>query len=73
MKLDRKTLIKISSMPDKALFSCVSLFLGSVGITLSRSLMTRENAAALREVLLSLDERDIARIGEICAIFKKRR
>lgn len=72
MKIDKKTINTLLSLPDDKLWSAVRLFASSSGISLGRNAASPSDMAKLRNTLSNLTEADISRAGELIKNYKKR-
>ena len=73
MKIDKKTINTLCSMPDDKLWATVRLFASSSGIALAPRPASPRDMAKLRRCLSQLTEADISRAGEIMRNFKNQR
>ena len=73
MKIDKKTINTLCSMPDDKLWAAVRLFASSSGISLAPRPASPRDMAKLRHALNQLTEADISRACEIMKNFKNQR
>lgn len=65
MKIDKKSLDALSSLPDDQLIGMLRLFGGNAGIELKNKTFSHEEVEKLRNALRSLSENDVSRALEI--------
>lgn len=70
MKIDKKALDMISSLPDEQFIAMLRLVTGNAGISLKAKSFTHEDAERLRSTLRSLSESDVDRAMEIYEHYK---
>ena len=71
MKLDKKTLDKLSALPDDSLWQLIVAIGNSSGIDLSKVKVRPEEMSKLRYAMGTLTDDDIGRASEILSSAKK--
>ena len=71
MKIDKKTLDKLSSLPDDSLWQLIVTIGNASGIDLSEVMVRPEEMSKLRYAMGTLTDEDIGRASEILNSAKK--
>lgn len=70
MKLDKKTVVMLSEMPDDRLWRTLKMFAAGMGLELPERKRSHIRYDALRYALSGITETDIARANEIADSYK---
>lgn len=70
MKIDKKTLDMLSSLPDDKLWQVLNVIASSSGISLGAPPNDKEQIARLREAMGSVTENDLDRAEQIVDIYR---
>ena len=70
MKIDRKRINTLCSMPDGRMWSTVKFFASANGIDVSRKRVGTDDIRNMKRALSSLDDGDIERINRFLDIMK---
>lgn len=70
MKLDKKTLDLLSSLPDDKLWQMMRLVSASAGAALPEKMPDAKKMAGLRAALSDVSEGDLDRAAELIGIYK---
>ena len=70
MKIDKKTLDMLSSLPDDKLWQVLNVIASSSGISLGAPPNDKEQIARLREAMGSVTENDLDRAAQIVDIYR---
>ena len=73
MKIDKKTLSMLSSLPDDKLWQMVSVIASASGVRLPSSAPDEKTMAGLRSAVSELSDGDISRAAEIFSKYKEGR
>lgn len=71
MKIDKKTLDMLSSLPDDKLWQVLNVIASSSGISLGAPPNDKEQIARLREAMGSVTENDLDRAAQIVDIYRE--
>ena len=70
MKLDKKTLDALASLPDGKLWAMLRIVAASAGLTLPTEMPDAAHMRNLREAMATVGDDDIRRAAELAAIYK---
>lgn len=71
MKIDKKTITSLLSLPDDKLLQMIKLITGSIGADTSGIKIKPETMSGLRALLSEVTDADLERAGELIEIYKK--
>ena len=70
MKIDKKTLDLLGSLPDAKLWAMLRIVSASAGLTLPEKMPDAEHMRNLRSALADVGDDDIRRAAQLAAIYK---
>ena len=70
MKIDKKTLDMLGTLPDAKLWAMLRIVSASAGISLPDKMPDERHLRNLREALSTVGDDDIRRAAELAAIYK---
>lgn len=70
MKLDKKTLDMISSLPDEKLWQIINVIAVQTGMTVNSKMPDKEKMSQIRSAMSNLTDGDLSRAAEIFDLLK---
>ncbi|MCQ2423993.1 MAG: hypothetical protein MJ088_03740 [Clostridia bacterium] len=71
MKLDKKQLDHLASLPDDQLWRTLRMLTPHLGVELTEKARQPEKLARLRAAMRSMTEADVERLSEIAAVYRR--
>ncbi len=71
MKLDKKQLDHLASLPDDQLWRTLRMLTPYLGVELTEKARQPEKLARLRAAMRSMTEADVERLSEIAAVYRR--